>query len=118
MSKNAHGEHEQDSDAQTVIATYRMLAENEQRFLPMLQAHWPTLKRLGLVEDEPVQLFRKRDSAGVTYLEIFTWKPGAAERAHTHPEVAAIWEPMSTVLSPLGGLPAMDFPHYARVNTQ
>jgi hypothetical protein len=99
----------------TVFATYRLLAENEQRFLPMLMSHWPTLERLGLVEDEPAQIFRKQSEAGVTYVEIFTWRPGAAERAHTHPEVAALWEPMSTVLCELEGQPAMDFPHYARV---
>lgn len=41
----------------TVICHYRVKACNEQRFEPLLEAHWPTLRSLDLVTPQPAQHF-------------------------------------------------------------
>ena len=93
----------------TVIATYHMSPASEAGFRDLLRGHWAILERLGMVEPEHAQVFRQQNDEGITYVEIFTWKPGAVGRAHEHPEVARVWERMEDFCT------AMEFPHYARV---
>jgi len=99
--------------AETVICHYRVAPGNEARFEALLADHWPTLRRLGLVTDTPPQHFRgqEQDNGQPIYFEIFDWQDGAVERAHEHPEVLAIWEPMDTLCESRGGKPNMEFPH-------
>ena len=99
-------------DANTVFAHYYVQPGQEAAFEALLQKHIPTLRSLDLVKEAPAQYFRGADRAGnPLYIEIFTWKPGAVERAHEHPEVMAIWEPMGTLCESREGRPKMDFPH-------
>ena len=42
----------------TVICHYRVVPGNEARFESLLEDHWPTLHRLGLVTDDPPQHFK------------------------------------------------------------
>ncbi|MGE0624044.1 MAG: hypothetical protein AB7I04_05990 [Pseudomonadales bacterium] len=99
--------------AETVICHYRVASGNEPRFESLLAGHWPTLRRLGLVTGTPPQHFRGReqDNGQPIYFEIFHWEDGAADRAHEHPEVMAIWEPMDSLCEARGGKPNMEFPH-------
>ena len=88
-----------------VFCHYRVAPGNEAAFETLLKEHWPTLHRLGLVTDEPSLQFKGEDQeGGPLYIEIFDWLDGADARAHEHPEVMAIWEPMD-------GKPNMEFPH-------
>lgn len=91
------------SERTTVIATYTLKPEADPAaFEGLLAAHWPTLKRLGLVEATPARVFK---GEGV-YYELFTWRDAAAPGvAHDAPEVMAIWEPMGALCA------AMAFPH-------
>lgn len=99
----------------TVMATYRLKAGAEAAFTDVLRRHEPTLRELDLIEADPVQIFRREDDQGrVSFVEIFTWRPGAVGRAHQHPQVAAVWEVMGDHVEPHGDLPAMDFPHFSR----
>ena len=102
---------------ETVICHYRVAAGNEGRFETLLNDHWPTLQRLGLVTDQPPQHFRglEQDNGQPIYFEIFEWRDGAVDRAHEHPEVMAIWEPMDTLCESRGGKPNMEFPHVTRM---
>ena len=97
----------------TVICHYRVAAGNEERFEALLNDHWPTLSRLGLVTDDPPQQFKgvEQDNGQPVYYEIFSWHDGAVDRAHEHPEVMAIWEPMDQLCEARGGKPNMEFPH-------
>ena len=99
--------------SETVICHYRVSPGNEKAFEALLDNHWPTLQRLGLVTDEPPQHFKglEQDNGQPIYSEIFEWLAGASERAHEHPEVMAIWEPMDTLCETRGGKPNMEFPH-------
>lgn len=101
----------------TVVCTYRVKKTKEAAFVSLLRKHWPTLHRLGLASDEPSACYRGEDRRGRPfYLEIFSWKSQrAVERAHTQPEVMAVWEPMETLCEKRDGLPSMEFPHVARL---
>lgn len=80
------------------LCRYWVKPEKENEFRKLLEQHWPTFQKLGFVADSPPHLiFRGEDKTrGIFYVETFPWKDfQAVERAHSLPEVAAIWEPMS-----------------------
>jgi hypothetical protein len=97
---------------ETVICTFRVRADGEQEFRELLERHWPTLRALELVTDQPTQCYRSLDGDGPTYVEIFDWAEGGMQRAHEHPDVLAIWEPMGPLCEERDGRPAMEFPHF------
>lgn len=97
---------------ETVICRYNVRKSDEGTFVELLTRHWPTLSRLKLVTNAPVQHFRGEDPAGAFFVEIFEWADAnAVGVAHEHPEVAAIWEKMGTLTEDRNGQPAMEFPH-------
>jgi hypothetical protein len=98
----------------TVICTYRVRPEAEDRFLDLLGRHWRTLRDLGFVTGEESLVLRSTDG-GLTYVEIFTWVEGGFGQAHEHPDVLAIWEPMDPLLEERDGRPRWEFPHFERV---
>jgi hypothetical protein len=100
---------------ETVICTYRVRPAEEARFLELLDRHWRTLQDLGFVTDEESLVFRGLDG-GLTYVEIYTWVEGGFGRAHEHPDVLAIWEPMEPLLEERDGRPRWEFPHFERVS--
>ena len=105
------------TDLTTVVATYRVRADKQAEFDRLLLRHYPTLKRLGLVTDEPPVIYRgfERDQQPIVF-EIFTWKdPAAPGKAHAHPEVKAIWEPMGACVEDRKTGPRFDFPHVERL---
>lgn len=100
---------------ETVICTYRVRADQEDRFRDLLGGHWRTLHGLGFVTDEAELVFRGMDG-GLTYVEIYTWVEGGFEQAHEHPDVLAIWEAMDPLLEDRDGHPKWEFPHFAQVS--
>lgn len=99
---------------ETVICTYRVRPDSEDRFIDLLSRHWRTLHELGFVTDEQSLVFRSLDD-GPTYVEIFSWVEGGFGQAHEHPDVLAIWEPMEPLLEDRDGRPRWEFPHFERV---
>jgi hypothetical protein len=99
---------------ETVICTYRVRPEAEAEFTDLLGRHWQTMRELGFVTDEPSLIFRSTADPP-TYVEIFTWVEGGFDRAHEHPAVLAIWEPMEPLLEERDGRRRWEFPHYRRV---
>jgi hypothetical protein len=99
---------------ETVICTYRVRPEAEDRFLDLLGRHWRTLRDLGFVTDEQSLVLRSTDG-DLTYVEIFTWVEGGFGQAHEHPDVLAIWEPMDPLLEERDGRPRWEFPHFERL---
>ena len=84
------------------LCRYWVKPEKETEFRRLLEKHWPTFQRLGLVADEPPHLvFRGEDKErGIYYVETFPWKDlESMSRAHSLPEVASIWEPMGDCCS-------------------
>ena len=101
----------------TVICTYRVRKDKEPEFRALLDRHWPKLRELGMVTSQPSSLFRGLDGEDRPYfVEIFDWRDAAQpEKAHEHPEVMAIWEPMDALCEPRDGRPNMEFPHVERL---
>jgi hypothetical protein len=100
---------------ETVICTYRVRPDQEDRFIELLGRHWATLHELAFVTDEQPLIFRSLEDGGPTYVEIFTWVEGGFDQAHEHPDVLAIWEPMDPLLEDRDGRPRWEFPHFERV---
>lgn len=100
---------------ETVICTYRVKAQEEDRFRELLARHWETLHSLGFVTDERAMVFRSL-AAPPTYVEVFSWVQGGFQQAHEHPDVLAIWEPMEPLLEERDGRPRWEFPHYERLS--
>jgi hypothetical protein len=100
---------------QTVMCTYHVRADAEKEFLELLRRHWRTLHELGFVTDASSVVYREL-AEQPTYVEIFTWIEGGFERAHEHPAVLAIWEPMEPLLEDRDGQPKWQFPHYLPVS--
>jgi hypothetical protein len=98
---------------ETVICTYRVRPDSEDRFVELVGRHWRTLHELGFVTDEPELVFRGLEGRP-TYVKIFTWVEGGFGQAHEHPDVLAIWEAMDPLLEERDGLPRWEFPHFER----
>lgn len=99
-------------DRNITLCRYWVKADKEVEFRALLDRHWPTFVKLGLVLDDPPHLiFRgEDDERGIFYVETFPWKNAeAAKRAHSLPEVGAIWEPMSECCT------SMEFPSVERI---
>ncbi len=103
------------NENETVICTYRVRADQEERFRELLGSHWSTLRELEFVTAEDSLVFRSLEDDAPTYIEIFTWVAGGFDRAHDHPDVTAIWEAMEPLLEERDGRPRWEFPHYQRV---
>lgn len=99
---------------ETVICTYRARVDAEAAFVELLRRHWDTLHELGFVTDERSTIYRRLNEP--TYVEIFSWVDGGFEKAHEHPDVLAVWEPMEPLLEERVGQPRWEFPHYRQVN--
>jgi hypothetical protein len=71
-----------------VIAVYRPKPGKDTELLALTKDHVPKLRRLGLATDRPALAGIAADGSVV---EMFEWHDGAAEAAHQHPEVLAMW---------------------------
>jgi hypothetical protein len=99
---------------QVVVCTYRVKTGCEKEFIALLERHWPTLRKLGLVREQPRMALQRWDTDTTScFVEIFTWLDRGFEVAHQHPEVLALWEPMEQMCEARDGRPATEFPHYA-----
>jgi len=100
-----------------VIALYRPKAGMEGALRELIAKHAPTLRKERLATDRPVLLLQAADG---TFLEIFEWVPGGAEKAHTNPAVLQVWGPMHECAEfvSLASLPESQtpFPHFRPVD--
>lgn len=108
------------TDANTVFATYRVRPGREREFHALLERHWPTLRKLELVTDEPAVTYRGEEDGGRPYyVEIFTWRDAdAPEKAHELPAVAEVWEAMGELVEARGKKPKFEFPHLRRLDVR
>ncbi len=88
----------------TTLVSYYPKAGKEQELLALIEKHWPTLERLGLVSSQRAQIWRASDKRTNQnfFVELFQWKDeSASEIAHQTPEVMAVWETMGPILENL-----------------
>jgi hypothetical protein len=83
---------------ETVVITYRAKKGSEAELQRVIEKHWATIQRLGLVAAEH-QLFRGEGS----FFEILTWKDESIPD-HIPPEVGTIWKEMNGLVDGKDGL--------------
>lgn len=99
------------------VWTYWVQPNREEEFEELLSHHWPTLRRLGFVTDDPPMVLRSVDNPPV-YVEIFTWATEGMRPAHNHPDVIPIWEGLKSLVEDRDearNVPGMTFPFYRRI---
>jgi hypothetical protein len=108
------------SAPETVIAIYRVRPDGLDAFFELLKKHVPTLRRVGLVTDDPPTFYKGAEHDGRPIVfEIFTWKDGKApDVAHHTPDVMKIWEAMGTLTEERDGRPQFEFPHVERMHVE
>ena len=87
-----------------VIVAYRPKPGREADLDALTREHIPYLRALDLVTGREPVLLRAGDGVVV---EVFEWRDGAVETAHSHPRVQALWARYAEVCDyvPLQALP-------------
>lgn len=99
-----------------VFCTFRVRPGQEPALEKLQHEHAATLRRLGLVSDAPMTLYRGRDDLDRPFLlKFFEWRSARAlDAARRHPDVQRLWEAMEPLCEPRDGRPSMEFPHVER----
>jgi hypothetical protein len=99
---------------ETVVCIYRVAKGNEAKFTKLLERHWPTLRKLGLVTRKKPTHYRGEEQGDgrPLFFEIFEWAAaGGSKLAAQHADVMEIWERMDQLTESRGDKPNMEFPH-------
>ncbi|MGI8627886.1 MAG: hypothetical protein ACR2J5_15170 [Geodermatophilaceae bacterium] len=94
------------------IDYYRVKPGAEEQFKSILRRHAAALRELEFATNRPFEVFlgSEQNVAGPLFVEIFEWAdPLGAPRAHTHPQISAIWEAMGDLCESRGGRPMFEF---------
>jgi hypothetical protein len=106
-----------DPTPETVFCFYRVIPGREKALLDLIWQHDLTLRKLALVTDAPMTVYRGSDEQGRPFVvKFFEWRSArAVDAAHQHPEVMVLWERMDQQCEARDGRPSMEFPHVERV---
>src|ERR1044071_7213740 len=99
----SHTKNESNISRRLNLVVYKVKQGKDAEFAALLKGHWPALREVDLVSDEPPQIWRgdniRSQSGGTTWVELYSWKDEhSADLAHQTPEVMKIWEPMTPLL--------------------
>jgi len=102
----------QDSEPETVVATFHVRVGKEKEFLASMQQNWPSLRRLGLVLPEPHLLLRgTEDSGKPVFIEVLTWVDHDAAD-HVPAEIQKVWNELQAECESRDGHPGIDIPEF------
>lgn len=106
---------------ETVIAAYRPKPGKDQELRRLIREHRRTLSRAHLITSRPSMVLRARSDG--TLLEIFEWiSSKAADEAHQHPAIRAMWNKLAKVADfvPLSAIQEAGkaFSHFEAVNSE
>ena len=71
-----------------VIVGYKPKPGKAEALRELMREHLPVLKQQNLVTDRPSIMMEAKDG---TIIEVFEWKAGAIDKAHSNPEVLKMW---------------------------
>jgi hypothetical protein len=71
-----------------VIVAYKPLPGQAAALEDLARAHVPFLRELGLATDRAPVLLRGKDG---TIVEVFEWRQGGVEAAHSHTRIGELW---------------------------
>ena len=95
---------------ETVMATFRAKPGKEAALREVIERHWATARKLGLVTGDLHLLFRTEDEPGKTmFLHVFTWKSHAIPD-DAPSEIEKIWEEMKPLVETRGGHRGIELP--------
>ncbi|MFD0441595.1 hypothetical protein ACFQ10_01340 [Streptomyces indonesiensis] len=96
---------------QKMLTTYLLRPGSFDQATDVLERHWPTLRRKGLVTGEPSWIAQGSGDDGPFVVELVTWGvPDAVDRAYLDPEVNSIWQEMFALTESRGARPPVDWP--------
>ncbi|GAA2566534.1 MULTISPECIES: hypothetical protein [Streptomyces] len=96
---------------QKMLTTYLLRPGGLDRATDVLERHWPTLRRKGLVTGEPSWIAEGSGDDGPFVVELVTWGvPDAVDQAYLDPDVNAIWQEMFSLTESRGARPPVDWP--------
>ena len=99
----------------TALCTYLVQPGREDALRDLLGRHWPTLRKYGLVTEDPPLVFFGEDYSGPFFVEVITWtEPSAPGRAYWTPEVNEIWTNFYAFTESRNGRPGIDYPTVRR----
>ena len=85
----------------TMLVSYFPKPGKEKQLLAIVEKHWPTLERVGLVSKTAAWIWQATDirTKKSHIVELFQWKDDKASGiAHQTPEVMAVWETMGPIV--------------------
>lgn len=98
-----------------VVGTYRVQAEVVDEFTRLLRLHSALLQDLELTSGDVAVVYRSV-ATPPTFVEIFSWADrGAADAAHKHPDVIALWAQIDRLVEDRDGRPRSEFEPFERV---
>lgn len=98
-----------------VVGTYRVQAEVVDEFTRLLLRHSALLQDLELTADDVAVVYRSV-ATPPTFVEIFSWADrSAADAAHKHPDVIALWAQIDQLVEDRDGRPRSEFETFERV---
>jgi len=107
----------QDSDTETVLSTFRPRAGKEDELLKTMNQNWATLRKLGLVLQEPHLILRGKDDGGkAIFVEILTWRDHEAAD-HVPAEIQTIWNQLQSLVETRGDHKGIEFPEFEIVSS-
>lgn len=97
--------------AYPVHCTYLVKKEKIEALREVLLRHWPTLRRHGLVTEEPARVYFGTCAAGPFFVEILTWvDEGAPARAYWKDEINEMWSLLFAYTEERNGRPGIEYP--------
>ena len=88
------------AEPETVMVTYRPSPGNDAKLEQVINDHWATATKLGLVDTATPHVLVRN---GKTYVEIFTWKDGDIPD-NAPPEITKIWGEMMKLIEKKDGM--------------
>lgn len=100
---------------ETVLATFRVKADQLPAFLAMMPEYWKALRAKELVNADPYVLLVGEEEGKPVVYEIFSWKDHHAAD-NVPPEIQAYWDRMNAMVEKRGAHGGIEFPEVKLVS--
>ena len=96
-------------NTETILATYRVKAEELPAFLKLMPEYWKALRAHRLVRAEPYVLLQSEEDGKPVFYEVFSWKDHAVAH-HVPAEIQGYWDKLNAMVEKRGGHEGIEFP--------
>jgi hypothetical protein len=106
---------QQTDGPETVLATFRVKADQLPVFLAMMPEYWKALRTKGLVNPEPYVLMVGDEGGKPLVYEIFSWKDHHAAD-NVPADIQVYWDKMNAMVERRGSHAGIEFPEMRLVS--